>query len=748
MNNVAVSFKVKNYTGSISELGETPSALSGYTLPITPFIFYPDPTAQLNPGDFIQYVSENTSTVNALVTAFSGQDIDLSLADIYTFIVDAEGGLPLDYSRTRIVWYFGDGTYSTDLTATHYYKDPGVYNVSCVFFDQSGNTYQNVYDAPITVYNFVTDGFLIESDYFTSNAYVLTAGRIENPFDIAYNYSWQTYQSLSATGGVNYRFTSLSATANYLDLNLDKNKYGHLYPYSSFYQIQTNVINNQDVLEPIQDSNCRAPVSLYCKMTGGNVYYTTSDDIGSVFCGISGIETIYFKDGLTHDNINLVVTPYNKSNGVNILPVAFNCQIANNTALSALAITSTGITGEGSKTNTFDINSIKYVGQKINFVVTVKDQDWYTVPLSSNFALGDITSNTFNITAYLADSTGTPILTAGTITSNFSYLSSISGGFFRGIFAPTTTCEDVHLVAQVGLNDMFGNHLSGTSSTFSVYPSGGEYVVSKVNENFDWTSQMKNLRFQEFLQDYPIMFDDFFGSIYGNLSSDPISMGKLPNEKIGNFVSNKCKIDTCDVDSLFSMSYELQANFKQFEKNNFSYPARFKRLVDLLSINYSRLRGNANAFNQNFDNKYGADNTKYGLNLGAKLDFATTTLTAVEGFIVAYEKYSSTFKLCNTFIPFTTTNTVFSLSDFNANWGWGLTLGDVVSGEDITKYYDFYDYIPLTDNTILDGTIDYNNVLNTLTFTNSSYNTWVRTGGIMDDLISNALYTGVNILSS
>jgi hypothetical protein len=196
------------------------------------------------------------------------------------------------------------------------------------------------------------------------------------------------------------------------------------------------------------------------------------------------------------------------------------------------------------------------------------------------------------------------------------------------------------------------------------------------------------------------------------------------------------------------MSYELQADFKQFEKNNFSYPARFKRLVDLLSINYSRLRGNANEFNQNFDNKFGIDNTKYGLNLGAKLDFATATLTVGEGFIVAYERYSSTYKLCNTFLPFIAESTVVPLADFNASWGWGLTLGDVVSGEEITKYYDFYDYIPVVDGTILDGTLDYNNVLNTLTFTNSSYNDWVKTGGIMDDLISNTLYTGVNILSS
>jgi hypothetical protein len=746
-NFVLVPFYVKNFTGAVSQLGNTPAALSSYTLPFTEFVFYPDETATLVPGDAPEiYASENT-TSTSIITGFSGESIDTFSA----FSLDVEAGLPVDYSRKRIVWYFGDGTYSTDLVAKHYYTTPGTYNVTCVFFDASGNTYQNFYSANVTVYNFVPDNFTINLP--DSTYYTLTAGRVENPFQIQYTYSWQTVQSLSAVDGVNYKFTSLSATKNYFDQSLENNKFAHLYPYSVFYERRTCDIRLTNILVPTQEGFCRTPVNLYCKLSGANVVYTTEGDVGSVFCGVSGNKNVWYRDSFPQTNSVLYVTPYNKSNGVNILPIAFNVNIVPNESLSALAISSNGITGEGSKDNTFDIDSTKYVNQKVNFVITVKDTDWYTVPLSANFSLGDYKTNSYYVSVFPM-SGGQPIHTIGNIVTNFSYVSAVTSGFFKGYFKPTTTASNIYLSAICGLSGVDGFYLDGSSSTFTVYPSSGQYSVSKVNEDFDWTREMKNLRYQEFLENYPVLFDDFFGSIFGNLSSDPLSMGKVPYEKIVNFVSNKFDINTCDVDSLFSMSFELDSNFKQFEKNNFAYPAQLKRLVDLLSINYSRLRGNKNQFNQNLDPNFGADPLKYGINVGSKLDFNTATLTLNTGYIVAYERFSGTYKLCNTYITtistpiISTSPTTYALSSYNPTWGWGLNLGQSVSGEDITKYYDFFAYNNVVDGTILNGTIDYNNPLNTLTFTNSSYTEWVKDGGIIDGLISNALYTGINLLSS
>jgi hypothetical protein len=231
-------------------------------------------------------------------------------------------------------------------------------------------------------------------------------------------------------------------------------------------------------------------------------------------------------------------------------------------------------------------------------------------------------------------------------------------------------------------------------------------------------------------------------------------MGKLPYEKIANFVSNKHSIDKCDVDSLFSMSYELASDFTKFEKNNFNYPAKLKRYVDIFSINHSRLWGAKNQWNLNFDNKFGADSTKYGINFGEKLDFYTTVLTAADGYIIAYEKFSSTFKLCNTYITTISTTllnpslSTYSLSSYNDTWGWNLVLGNTISGGEILKYYDFYRYNNIIDGTVLDNVINFNDTLNTLNYTNSSYNEWVNDSGIIDNILSNILYTSINLLST
>jgi len=744
-NTVAVPFYVKNYKEEVSLLGNNALALSGFTLDFTPMVFYPDPTAVLEVGINEIYASEDTTTTST-ITGFSGEDV----TDIYQFSLDAAAGIPLDYSRKRIVWYFGDGTYSTDLLGKHVYKKPGVYNVTCVFFDASGNTYENQYDVDVTIKDFFPDSTSIT---LPTSSYILTAGRIESPFDIVFNCSWQKVNQLSATGGTTYRLTSLSATNNFFKQNLDNNKYGHLYPYSVFYDTTESVEGT--TFTPIQLIQCSNPTYIYCKQqTNGDVVVSSKDEIGSLLCGVSGVIPVWYRDSFPQTNSIIYVTQYDRSNGINVLPVAFNTSVIENESLSALAFSSNGITGEGSVSSTFNIDSIKYIGQKINFVVTVKDQDWYTVPLSSNFTVGNTDTDVYNISVFPVNQSGTPQHGAGTITTNFGPLQNVTSGFYRGYFTPTTTATNIRLSAIVGLSGVSNTKLTGRSNTFTVYPSTGQYVVSKVNEDFDWTGEMKELRYQEFLQNYPVVFDDFFGTIFGNLSSDPLSMGKVPYEKIVNFVSNKFDINTCDADSLFSMSYELDSNFSQFEKNNFSYPAKLKRLVDLLSINYSRLRGNKNTFNQNLDPKYNIDPETFGLNLGSKLNFNTATLLVSTGYVVAYERYSGKYKLCNTYITTVSTPLIqvspptYALSSYNITWNWGLNLGDVVSGADISKYYDFYSYIDYTDSTILNGTLDYSNPLNTLQFTNSSYSDWAKDGGIIEGLLSNALYTGINLLST
>ena len=729
MNNIFAPFSITNFQGYSTESTTTSSfSLTGYTLPITPFTFIPSTNVQIIADD-------NPFITEPVVFSFLVSETD---SGDLNFITE-EIAIPTNLSNKKVVWYFGDGTYSNNLTGIHVYTKPGIYNITNVYFDASGYSYQNTYSLQLTVYNFIPDSLIpsISSGYISSGQYVLTAGKITTPFEVIRTTSWQNNYILSASP--TYRLYSLSGTENYFDQKLTTNKYGHLYPYSSFYDVQSGELVE---IENFTTSN----VLLYCKLSGTNIVQTSQTDINSVFCGASGGKMLYFKDDLPRTNVNLFVIPYNINADVNQVPIGIKSTIVPNTALSALAISSNGITGEGVRDNTFDINNIKFVNEKINFVVSIKDNNWFTVAKDTNLILGN-TSLTNRISVYPINSQGIPVHNIGTITSNFSYLSAVSGGFFRGLFTPSLTASNIRLKVD-------GLSLSGVSSTFNVYPSAGQYSIAKINEDFDFTNQLKQLRYQEFLQDYNVLFDDFFGSIFGNLSSDPTSMGKLPYEKIANFVSNKHSVDKCDVDSLFSMSYEIASDFTKFEKNNFNYPAKLKRYVDIFSINHSRLWGAKNQWNLNFDNKFGADSTKYGINFGEKIDFYTTVLTAADGYIIAYEKFSSTFKLCNTYITTISTTllnpslSTYSLSSYNDTWGWNLVLGDNISGGEILKYYDFYRYNSTIDGTVLDSVINFNDTLNTINYTNSSYSEWVNDSGIIDNILSNILYTSINLLST
>lgn len=734
-NTITAPFEVQNFQKFSSIVTTTSTiSLTGFTLPITPFTFYPNFEAGFIPGADVIFVTED------IQEPFIGENDPV----IENFLL--EKGLPpssLRMSTKKIVWYFGDGTYSTELTAKHVYKDPGVYNVSCVYFDASGSTYQNTFSQTLTVYNYLPDTLTpyVSSGYIdsTTGRYTLTAGRIEHPFKIVRTSSWQT--ASAQNNEFYYRLFSLSGSKNFFEQGLQNNKYAQLYPYSSFYETD-NLGEFVELNLTTTDST-----SVFCVLSGIEVVPVESTAIGSVFCGSSGEKILYYKDDLPYDSVNLYIAQFDTANTFNnYIPIGINCKIVANPNISAFAITSNGISGEGRRNNAFDINSIKYVNEKINFVVTIKDKDWYTVAKTSNLILGDV-SLTNRISVFPVDSNGTPNHTLGTISTNFSYLSSVSGGFFRGTFKPSVTASNIALSA-------YGLSIEGKSSTFTVYPSSGAYFVSKINEDFDAKEQYKDLRFQEFLQDYNVLFDDFIGTIVGGISSKPTEIGKLTYEKIANFVDNKSNIDKCDVDSLFSISNEVNYNFKKFEKSNFNFPAEIKRLVDLCSINHSRLWGAKNKFNLNFDTRYGADTDKYGTNLGNALDFNTAVLSLSTGFIVARENFSSRYKLCNTYITTISTTllspalSTYALSAYNDTWGWGLVLDPSIPNSDIPKYYTFFSYVSNTGNDFLDNTINFNDVLNTLSFNTSSYQEWVKDGGIVDNLISNVLYTNVNLLTS
>lgn len=287
--------------------------------------------------------------------------------------------------------------------------------------------------------------------------------------------------------------------------------------------------------------------------------------------------------------------------------------------------------------------------------------------------------------------------------------------------------------------------ITGSSSTFNIYPSGGKYGILKKNENFDAQEYYKSLRYQEVLLDKDNLFDGFLGSILGDATSQPYELGKTVYEKIANYVDNRSNITACNLDALIALANELTIEFEEY---NYPYPPQLRRLVDLLSIQQRNLWGDLNTYFENFDNKGYISNNLYGMNTG-------TEISVISGIVysgvpvVAYELFSGLYSQVNfSSIPGVVYNTSVPLSSYNYYWGWGLVAPKSLSGVRITDYYKFYTFIPSGSGKIYNNIIDWDNAQTTFSPYNSSYNNWSKDNGVIQNLLSYELTKGMRLFTS
>jgi hypothetical protein len=202
----------------------------------------------------------------------------------------------------------------------------------------------------------------------------------------------------------------------------------------------------------------------------------------------------------------------------------------------------------------------------------------------------------------------------------------------------------------------------------------------------------------------------------------------------------------------------LDEYFYTFGNSNVEYPAELTRLVDLFSINYSKLKGSRNKFAENFNNR-GYYNDKilenggkpiYGVNKGKELDFFTSVLTAGKS-IIAYEKYSEQYTLINTSLSASSMYLeyidpvikTYALSSYNPYWGWRLVLPDDYNVKFVPRYYSFYEYISGYDNTQTDGLINWADKNTTITENVETYSEWDE---IRKNIINYTLAKGLGII--
>ena len=300
--------------------------------------------------------------------------------------------------------------------------------------------------------------------------------------------------------------------------------------------------------------------------------------------------------------------------------------------------------------------------------------------------------------------------------------------------------------------------LTGRSNTFSVYESEDRYQIGKIGEDFDATQLYKDLRYQESLIYYDNMFDGFIGTIVGNISSSPNTLGKRVYEKAHNFVGNTVDPDTCGIDALYSLCNMLDVPVNQFEQYKFSTPASLRRVVDLLSIKQSKLWGARNKYDKDFDvNDYDPGRSGYfGRNLGPEINVFYTILTAGSASvpIVAQSKFSNDYIYIDTdilssqYISYINGTETYHMSGFNKYWGWPLVLPDNPTYGDLQQSYRFFSYVPRFENTQYEGIINWEDITTNLNESASGRNTWIGKDQIMEEIIRFTLMDGLSVFNS
>jgi len=700
------------------------------------------------------------------------------------------------YNTLKATFDFGDGTYGNTLTSSHVYEYPGVYNVRMVLRDCDNNSILAAYSTDITIHDYITNTFTLVSGTLSANVLELSAGEFSNAITInSQSPFYQDFQDI-------YFSISGCDSPNYY--NLDANKFNNLKTFNSFYK--KNYINTLSGYEYEDiDKIALSSTNIYMRLSGNNhvsgkgpsafaIINTLSSHISSVNVGSSGKQIVYFKTDeqkapYRHINISFFkdrnnifsnsTTGYKNNNYANNFTITLSSLVGPTSAqtISSIAITSNGIPGESDSVETFNVSPVQFKGLGIPFILSPKNTGYYTMKALSSHREPIFQLLSGRAPQIVPGVSGVPVSTTHyTIESLSATLSSLNTKFwYRGLltFNDDTLASIsakpafLTLSAKCPYSTLSGdihtasNTVSGYTS-FTCYPKN-HYEAYKHNENFDFEQTIKDLRFQEILLDKNILFTDFIGSIFGNVSSRYTVLGKKLWERIQNFTSNTSDIDYCDINSLINLANLADDDGLVFDRALAQQPELVDRLLSQLSINYNKFRGTENKFDENYDPQGHTTKTTYGKNLSALLDTATYQVTAGTD-IVAFEKFSGIYTRLNTYQPLCALSgnqyskagdtTTYMLSDFSTlhdrtssgpHWGWPLVLpASYDTPSEVDKFYKFYSLSAVYDNTIIGGLIDYSNGLTTLDYS-TPLSSLQGDNNIFDVMIRNSLFSSLSL---
>ena len=688
----------------------------------------------------------------------------------FKFILDLDADFNINISRTQLTWNFGDGTISRSITGVHAYSKPGNYYVSVALYDKAGISYISTFQQAVTIYDFIQSSLNV---YVSgSNTYELIASRITSPIKVTSTIPYHLLLG-EQDNKLIIPTSSIDKLNNFFYLNYDKTPYGHLKQYSSFYTLDESSLGKLEFVEI--DSFVTTSTPIFCKLHNNDIITTDAEDSNAFFCGISGHKDIYFKSDEPYSNVDLFFE-YSPEEGINTPRIGIHTTIKQNDSLSYLSIDANGLSNEGPTSNLYNITKNKFGNTKIGFVIKIKDVLNFTNKSSTNSLivddLVDVNGNLILIPPREADvniavlggysaelgkrAVSIKLAKDALSISNVEFTIYNSGevqhGIVQGYFIVSTTkpLTDVYISADITLADRV---ISGRSNTFNIYTSDF-YSISKNEELIDTHQQFVDVSIQPVLRNTPVLLDNFIGSIVGNISSNiGNTIGKRVYEKISNFTNNNAAIDYCSVQSVDSGLKSVGNKLTKYNKDNYLFPCDMGRLIDIMSINFNRLRGTLTAPKLDF-NTNGYNNSEvYGENLGSIINI-DYIITAGKD-IVAFEKTSQTFSLLNTYLPLCASRITmvspsaktYRLRNYNSTWGWGLLLSNDTKmsiSQQLNTVYIFYEYKSSSSSVVVGSIIDSNISANT-SISNISYKEWSEPAGIMTNILANHIYKKLNL---
>ena len=424
---IYVNFATVDYQGQ--------NTLSSYALPQTPFVFVP-------------YLSSNETQV----------------------------------STKRVMWDFGDGTTSADVSATHNYDWPGVYKVSLIVYDVNGDAYLSTYTPSVSVIDFLQNQLTVDTN--NSIALDIPAGYFA-PFIINRSNSWQTYSTLSAVGYSVSLYVSGSQ-----DPLVDVNAYYHSgwsHLLQQSYFLKKQVAGNTFEYVPVSSITTTTD-KVYANINSQNQLYLTSpSDSGSFFVGTTGTATAYFTSnkpknygsedpviifcnldskGL-EDSYTKKIQYYNYNSPglgyLNTAPAVLYAKIRYNPATN-ISFSTNGIDSQGDALlSTFALPQISWQNTVIPFVAKLEDSNGFSTlfyPLLS-------TQNASFRVSLLSGANPNSKVNAQFYSEFLPSLPSDVGGYFKGYFICPSTVAQATLSATVTVTDPAYYKLSTINSIWA-----------------------------------------------------------------------------------------------------------------------------------------------------------------------------------------------------------------------------------------------------------------------------------------